>query len=96
MQLALVYSIGLYTAKEQGIVKKGVYLQRFWKAHYFDWLLFFKRAGIFGVGGGLVVGTLFFGDTPLTLNRMRSRYHYLFSMQKTDPYNKDTSYFANV
>ena len=25
MQLFLVYSIGLFTAKEQGIVKKGVY-----------------------------------------------------------------------
>ena len=30
LQLGLVYACGLYTAKEQGIVKKRVFFQKFW------------------------------------------------------------------
>ena len=30
LQLAIVYACGLYTAKEQGIVKKRVFFQKFW------------------------------------------------------------------
>ena len=29
-QLGLIYACGLYTAKEQGIVKKRVFFQKFW------------------------------------------------------------------
>jgi hypothetical protein len=90
MQVALVYGIGLYTAKEQGIVKKGVYFQRYWRAHYFDWLLFGKRALIFGWAGGLVVGTYMFGNYWVALKRMYSKYRFYMCMPKTDPYNRDT------
>jgi predicted ABC-type ATPase len=30
LQLGLVYACGLYTAKEQGIVKKRVFFQKYW------------------------------------------------------------------
>lgn len=96
LQLTLVYAIGLYTAKEQGIVKKGVYFQRYWKAHYFDWLLFLKRAGIYGIGGGIVLGTIFFGDKITAQRRIRNRYEFLFTMPRPDPRNTDTQHFPLV
>mmetsp|Transcript_27072 Transcript_27072/g.26131 ORF Transcript_27072/g.26131 Transcript_27072/m.26131 type:complete len:97 (+) Transcript_27072:106-396(+) len=61
MQLGLLYYVGLYTAKEQGIVKRGVYFQKYWRAHYFDWLLFARRGAIYAWAGGLVLGTVLFG-----------------------------------
>jgi hypothetical protein len=90
----LVYSIGLYTAKEQGIVKKGVYFQRFWKAHYFDWLLFARRGAIYGWAGGFLLGIVMFGDSAVSMKRALSKYHYWCSMEPTDPRNEVTQYFT--
>lgn len=86
-QLALVYAAGLYTAKEQGIVKKGVYFQRYWRAHYFDWLLFAKRGAIYGWAGGLVLGTLLVGKPDIAIKRIISKYTCWFTMETTDPRN---------
>ena len=94
LQLGLVYAAGLYTAKEQGIVKKGVYFQRFWRAHYFDWLLFARRAGIYGIAGGLLIGTRFLGNPHVALLRVYSKYYYYFAMETTDPRNRDTTHFT--
>jgi hypothetical protein len=74
LQLAIVYGCGLYTAKEQGIVKKRVFFQSFWRAHYFDWLLFARRGFTYGIVGGLLVGTALFGDQRLALRRVFSKY----------------------
>lgn len=79
LQLSLVYAAGLYTAKEQGIVKKGVYFQKYWRAHYFDWLMFIRRAGIYGIGGGLVAGTYLFGSPYVSVRRIINGYHYYFT-----------------
>ena len=95
-QLALVYACGLYTAKQQGIVKKGVYFQRFWRAHYFDWLLFMRRGLIYGVFGGLLTGTLWFGKPYVAAKRVASKYHYLFSMEKLDVRNSEQHHFYKL
>lgn len=89
LQVAMVYAAGLYTAKEQGIVKKGVYFQNFFRAHYFDWILFFRRSAL-GAAGGFALGVVMFGNYDLSLKRAVSKYHYLFSMQKPDPRNTET------
>jgi hypothetical protein len=93
LQLGLVYAVGLYTAKEQGIVKKKVFFQKYWQAHYFDWLLFARRAGIYGIGGGIILGTYIFGDVRLSVRRAHSKYNYWFAMEKQDPYGRETMYF---
>ena len=95
LQLALVYDCGLYTAKEQGIVKKKVFFQRFWRAHYFDWLLFARRGLIYGVAGGLVIGTLAFGDHVLALRRAHSKYQHYFLMQNIDPKQREVLILVN-
>ncbi len=82
LQLGLVYACGLYTAKEQGIVKKRVFFQRYWRAHYFDWLLFARRGFTYGVVGGLVAGTVFFGDQSIAFRRIVSKYNAYFCMEK--------------
>ena len=71
LQLAICYGAGLYTAKEQGIVKKGVYFQKYWKHHYFDWMLFFKRSFKYGLVGGVALGTVLFGSPDLAIRRAR-------------------------
>lgn len=93
LQLAIVYGCGLYTAKEQGIVKKRVFFQSFWRAHYFDWLLFARRGFSYGIVGGLVAGTFLFGDHRIALRRVVSKYNYYFCMEKKDPLARDTLYF---
>jgi hypothetical protein len=96
LQLAIVYACGLYTAKEQGIVKKRVFFQKFWTAHYFDWLLFARRGFLYGIVGGLFLGTSLFGDHRLALRRVISRYTYLFCQEKPDPRNKENLYFVKT
>ena len=96
LQLGLVYACGLYTAKEQGIVKKRVFFQKFWTAHYFDWLLFARRGVVYGVVGGLILGTSLFGDQRLALRRAVSKYNYLFCQEKPDPRNNENLYFVKT
>jgi hypothetical protein len=89
----LIYGCGLYTAKEQGIVKKGVYFQNFFKAHYFDWILFAQRSFKYGIVGGLLIGTIVFGNVSLAFLRIGHRYNYYFSMSKPDPRGSERLYF---
>ena len=56
-------------------MKRGVYFQRYWRHHYFDWTLFLKRSMIYGVAGGVVAGTFLFGDAQLALNRIVNKYN---------------------
>ena len=70
-------------------------MKAFWKAHYFDWLLFMRRGSIYGVAGGLVLGTVLFGSPGTSVLRIVSSYHRNFTMTKTDPHNVNTSYFVN-
>ena len=84
LQLGLVYAAGIYTAQEQGCIKKSVFFSRFWRFHYFDWLTFLRRGGIYGWAGGLVAGTVLFGNPNLSLRRAISKYHYYFSTEIQD------------
>ncbi len=93
LQLAIVYGCGLYTAKEQGIVKKRVFFQKYWNAHYFDWILFGRRSLVYGIAGGLFLGTALFGDNQMALRRAISRYQYMFCMEKPDPRQREVLYF---
>jgi len=74
-------------------VKKGVYFQRYWRAHYFDWLTFARRAGVYGIAGGLVFGTYLFGHPSISIKRAVNYYYYLFVWQTPDPRNTDTQHF---
>jgi hypothetical protein len=49
--------------------------------------LFIKRAGIYGGIGGMLVGTLFFGNPDLAMRRAISKYYYWTKMTPTDPRN---------
>ena len=75
LQVGLVYAAGLYTAKEQGCVARGVLFSRFWRYHYFDWISFIRRAGVYGVGGGLVAGTILFGSPEISIKRVVGFYN---------------------
>ena len=68
-QLSLLYAVGAYTAQEQGCVPRGTIFCRFWRFHYFDWLTFLRRGGIYAWGGGLVAGTVLFGSPDISLKR---------------------------
>jgi hypothetical protein len=72
LQTGLVVTSALYTAKKQGYPLT----YPFWRAHYYDWLLFAKRGGIYGIGGGLVLGTIFFGDPAMSIRRLKHSYKY--------------------
>ena len=77
LQAGIIYGLAFYTAREQGLPKPHM----FFKSHWFDWMLFFKRSAIFGVAGGMVLGTLLFGDTRISLNRIGN---YFYKMKYTD------------
>ena len=79
LQLGLLYGVGLYTAKQQGLIRSGVVFTKFWKFHYFDWITFLRRGGIYAFAGGLVAGTVLFGSPDLSIRRSISSYHYWLS-----------------
>ena len=82
LQAFLFYACGLYTAKEQGIVKKGVYFKNFLAYHYFDYILFLRRSLLVAGLGGIVAGTLLFGDSDLAIKRIVMKYaHYKTPVQ---------------
>ncbi|CAI2381872.1 unnamed protein product [Moneuplotes crassus] len=73
LQGGLLYATAFYTARAQGLPNPHL----FFKSHWFDWIQFFKRGAAIGVFGGLVLGTVLFGDTEISLRRIRSRYNRL-------------------
>ena len=96
LQAAICYGIGLYTAKEQGIIKKGVYFQRYWRHHYFDWILCGQRSLKYGVVGGLLAGTILFGNPEIAIRRVKSKYDYYFVMPKTDVRGNDANWMTKL
>ena len=89
LQLGLLYGCGLYTAKEQGLIRKGVILTKFWKFHYFDWIMFMRRGLIFAWAGGLLAGTVMFGSPNLSLKRTINRYNSWIGGMTVDYNNKE-------
>ena len=62
LQLGLLYGIGVYTAREQGLIRGSTFITRFWRFHYFDWIKFARRGAVYAWAGGLVAGTIAFGS----------------------------------
>lgn len=62
MQLGLIYTCGIYTAQQQGIIRTGQVYKNFWAHHYFDWIQFAKRSTLVAGLGGLVLGSILFGN----------------------------------
>ena len=87
-----MYGCGVYTAKEQGIMKKGVYFQKYWRHHYFDWTLFLTRSVKYAGVGGLVAGTVLFGNPDLALRRALSKYYYYLGMKIPDCRDSEHSF----
>ena len=84
LQLGIIYGCGVFTAREQGILKRSQFFGKFWRHHYFDWLLFARRAGVYGIAGGLVAGTVLFGNPNLSYRRAISWYEYNFKKKTGD------------
>mmetsp|Transcript_8469 Transcript_8469/g.14229 ORF Transcript_8469/g.14229 Transcript_8469/m.14229 type:complete len:102 (-) Transcript_8469:82-387(-) len=94
--LALLYVIGVYTATEQGILRKGTYFARFWKHHYFDWMLLFRRGFKYAGIGGFITGTLLFGDWYLAGCLLKSKYQLYFRMRSYKPSDVEYSEFTKI
>jgi len=62
LQMAIVYGCGIYTAREQGILSRNAFYGKFWAHHYFDWTTFAIRSLKYGLVGGVVLGTMLFGN----------------------------------
>ena len=92
LQLGIMYGCGLYTAKHQGIVKNGVYFQKYWTHHYFDWLKFLQRSFKYAFVGGFVAGTVLFGNPDLAIRSAVSKYHFLFSKKIEDVRANENNY----
>ena len=73
LQAGIFLGCALYTAKKQGLPNPHL----FFKSHWFDWITCFKRFGVFGVGGGLLVGIILFGDMRISMKRIYNRYKSL-------------------
>ena len=85
IQMALIYAIGVHTAKKQGIIAGNAYMCRFWKNHWFDWTTFIKNGFLYGYCGGMVAGMLLVGEPELAWNRTVSKWNYWM----VSPPNKD-------
>lgn len=88
LQFGLVYAAGVYTARSQGLIRKNVFLTKFWRFHYFDWIGYMRRVVIYAWAGGLVGGTVLFGNPHLAFRRAVNRYHYWFTLEKIDTEGK--------
>ena len=92
LQLSIVYACGVYTAQQQGILKKSQFFGKFWRHHYFDWIQFGKRSLVFGWAGGLIAGTILFGNANLALKRVYGKYEYYLMDKMDDPRANENNY----
>ena len=84
LQFGLLYAAGVYTARQQGLIRRNVFFTRFWRFHYFDWIGYIRRSVVYAWAGGLVAGTILFGSPDLAVRRAINRYHYWFTLEKID------------
>ena len=94
LQVALLYGVGLYTAKQQGLVKSGVVLSKFWNFHYFDWITFIRRGGMYAGVGGLIAGTVLFGSPDLSIRRAINKYKFYCGAQQVNKRGDYGSYLT--
>ena len=94
LQMGIVYLCGLHTARQQGIVKNNEFFRRYWRHHYFDWITFAKRSTKYGLVGGLIAGTMLFGNPDLAMRRAFSKYQYWFVMKPLDCRDNQHNWFV--
>ena len=70
-------------------MKRGAIVGKFWRHHYFDWISFFRRAGIYGWAGGLLAGTVLFGNPNIAIRRCHSKYLLYMKGRQTDVRNNE-------
>ena len=63
---------------------RGVIFTRFWRFHYFDWLSFLRRGGMYAWAGGLVAGTVLFGSPDVSIKRCIGFYQLWVAANKPD------------
>mmetsp|Transcript_28103 Transcript_28103/g.24835 ORF Transcript_28103/g.24835 Transcript_28103/m.24835 type:complete len:170 (+) Transcript_28103:29-538(+) len=73
LQGGIFLATALYTARAQGLPSPHL----FYKSHWFDWITCFRRFAVFGIAGGLIAGTLLFGDPHVAVKRVYNRYNRL-------------------
>ena len=73
-------------------MKRGAFVGKFWRHHYFDWISFFRRAGVYGVGGGLLAGCALFGNPNIALRRIHSKYLLYFKGRNPDIRDNGATY----
>ena len=59
-------------------------------------MTFMRRGSIYGLGGGLLAGTIFFGDPNLTLKRCISFYRTWMSEGPVDTRGDYANYLPNA
>ena len=73
-------------------MKRGAFVGKFWKHHYFDWISFMRRSGVYGVAGGLILGTALFGNPNIALRRCQSKYFYYMKDRKPEVRDNEASW----
>ena len=64
---------------------------RFWGFHYFDWITYLRRAGLYAGVGGLALGTVLFGSPELSVRRVQSFYRTWFCSTPRETRGEHTS-----
>ena len=94
LQIGLLYACGVYTAQEQGVMKRTQFFGRFWRHHYFDWITFARRGGLYAGVGGLCLGTVLFGNANISLRRGLHHLAFWFKEDKPDNNGTMNTYFV--
>lgn len=82
LQAGIIGGCALLVAKEQGYPLN----YPFWKAHYYNWTKFLTMGFKYGVVGGLVLGTVLFGNPTTAISRCVHYYkHYTEAHDPTTP-----------
>ena len=66
---------------------------RFWRHHYFDWTTFGLRSLKFGLVGGLLAGTVLFGNPHIAVSRIESSYKRWFVAKPSDGRENNVNWF---
>ena len=83
-QLGLLYFMGIYTAREQGLISRTTLFTKFWRFHYFDSIGFAQRGVKYAWLGGLVAGTFLFGNPQIAYQRCVSKINFYLFEGKLD------------
>lgn len=96
IQFGLAYACGIYTAQQQGIIRKTTFFARFWRHHYFDFIGWAKRSVLIAGFGGIALGTYFFGHPTIAINRCFNKFQYYFIADVPDVRASDQMWSVRI